>query len=771
MLKKYTQFIALLTAFTVFCGLSASAFANTALTAAETPVALTGDADTNDSSDEVTTDPADASENDSVDVSVCISYYKSEQDNNNYEMIFTSLSDITDFASFSCTVQLKGGEINSYDILADYTKKSVSTSSSDSDSEITIKFDRNSAGISKAGQLFSLEITTSSVPSEENISIKDFTLKISEEKSIAVNPTLSFKEGDILPKLTEEETDVYEVLTDVLKKFSDTSKLSYYITDSDGKQVLAPLSDYLDSIKNAAESYKSLDNTDNIDKVLEFYGYDASKLDDILLFVNRMYDCRGLTELGFLFKDLTQENILNYRFIFDVYDSKKGLSLTGLEETTALDELKATLTDYNSKKTVLDSVLNASDIDYEELVYSCDKQLSVIQSLSELMYYEDCLNALKKCIDTTYNTVNDKYTGKTETKQYYLTCLDGYKAKIELIENSIDDIPTMTVGIVVYQTSYNVKFERKKKLSDSIKSSVLIEVTDTDGNKIDSASADFASDSLSCSVSMYAERNKYPDSDYIIINGYYIVENAKILIDTQKVACSPTSVANRPAGVGNSTSSSTGKTDTSDSTSSTGGTLFPSNTSSDKSDVDTDKDENKSPFSDISGYSWAKVAIEGLYYAGIINGMEDGVFNPKGEVTREQFSKMVVQLFGISVSASDTIFVDVNPDAWYAPYVNAAFKAGYIQGQSNEYFGIGESIMRQDMATILYRAVGSRGEKAELTFSDKANIAAYAEDAIAELVGLGIISGYEDGSFLPRGTATRAEAAKMIWGVYQLINE
>ena len=79
--------------------------------------------------------------------------------------------------------------------------------------------------------------------------------------------------------------------------------------------------------------------------------------------------------------------------------------------------------------------------------------------------------------------------------------------------------------------------------------------------------------------------------------------------------------------------------------------------------------------------------------------------------------------------------------------------------------------MRQDMATILYRALGSRGKRAELSFSDNDSIAPYAKDAVAELVGLGIISGYEDGTFLPRGTATRAEAAKMIWGVYQLIKD
>lgn len=79
--------------------------------------------------------------------------------------------------------------------------------------------------------------------------------------------------------------------------------------------------------------------------------------------------------------------------------------------------------------------------------------------------------------------------------------------------------------------------------------------------------------------------------------------------------------------------------------------------------------------------------------------------------------------------------------------------------------------MRQDMATILYRAMGDQNSKAILDFSDVDDIASYATDAIAELVGLSIINGYEDGSFKPRGTATRAEAAKMIYGVYQYLNK
>ena len=75
----------------------------------------------------------------------------------------------------------------------------------------------------------------------------------------------------------------------------------------------------------------------------------------------------------------------------------------------------------------------------------------------------------------------------------------------------------------------------------------------------------------------------------------------------------------------------------------------------------------KELFGDISNYGWAKDAIEGLYYAGIVNGMEENVLNPGRccMVTREQFCKMVVQLFGaLNYDETSARFNDVKDGAW-----------------------------------------------------------------------------------------------------------
>lgn len=398
--------------------------------------------------------------------------------------------------------------------------------------------------------------------------------------------------------------------------------------------------------------------------------------------------------------------------------------------------------------------------DYEARTYACEDQIKVIQGLSKHKYYSDYLTDLKAQIKTLDKDITDNYDGRN--KETLLDLLEKAAEDVELIEKGADDIPAMSLKEIIYKRSNTITFTRKRTLADSQEASITVVVTDSDGKEIDSSAKVFPNDSRSITMTLMATSN-YPANKKVTVTATYTLDGADFPIDSKEYKCVvvPSSSG---GGIPNGGSGNGG----SDSGSGSGGTVFPS----DDEPEPTKKpgDEADELFGDLDSYDWAKEAIEGLYYAGIINGMEEGVFNPAGDVTREQFSKMVVQLFGVATGNTRTAFLDVDADAWYAPYITAALQAGYIQGQSNEYFGIGESIMRQDMATILYRALGDNNSKAVLNFTDTDAIAPYAQDAVAELVGLKVINGYEDGSFKPRGTATRAEAAKMIWGVYQFLN-
>ena len=181
-------------------------------------------------------------------------------------------------------------------------------------------------------------------------------------------------------------------------------------------------------------------------------------------------------------------------------------------------------------------------------------------------------------------------------------------------------------------------------------------------------------------------------------------------------------------------------------------------------------------FSDLGEYTWAKDAIEGLYALGIISGTGDGRFEPKRNVTREEFVKMLVEAFEISDSSSETVnFEDVTENAWYAPYVSAAYHAGIIKGYENGNFGVGDSITREDMIVMLYKAATISGivfqdhytDTAPGEFDDSSLISEYAVKAVEMMKNNNILWEMENNLFLPAEPANRALAAYVIYNVLE----
>lgn len=172
-------------------------------------------------------------------------------------------------------------------------------------------------------------------------------------------------------------------------------------------------------------------------------------------------------------------------------------------------------------------------------------------------------------------------------------------------------------------------------------------------------------------------------------------------------------------------------------------------------------------FNDVPADHWAADFIKVLADAGIINGDEDGNFNTEGKITRAEFTKMVAVLFGLEIKDDATVdFSDCGEDDWFVKYVAAAVEAGYINGVGEGTFAPNDTISREDACTILGRALGLAAENANLNFADADAVADYAAQYIALLSELGFINGYEDGTFAPKNEITRAEAAKIIAGIY-----
>ena len=178
-------------------------------------------------------------------------------------------------------------------------------------------------------------------------------------------------------------------------------------------------------------------------------------------------------------------------------------------------------------------------------------------------------------------------------------------------------------------------------------------------------------------------------------------------------------------------------------------------------------------FDDIDSVEWAKEAINALYKAGVVSGKEDGKFFPQDNVLREEFVKMLVATFDIKLVGKDMPFGDVDKNAWYYDYVRTAYIAGAVSGMSDSEFGIGQKITRQDICVMVKNMAEAcdfelAAVKEKINFSDEDEIAGYAKDAVTLLQTAGIING-SDGKFNPRATATRAETAKIMHGILELL--
>lgn len=193
--------------------------------------------------------------------------------------------------------------------------------------------------------------------------------------------------------------------------------------------------------------------------------------------------------------------------------------------------------------------------------------------------------------------------------------------------------------------------------------------------------------------------------------------------------------------------------------------------------VNTDKNVNTSQdiaeiFSDLDLCQWAHEAINELYKIGAVNG-NNGVFLPSNNIKREEFAKIVAKAFDINDNTEETSkFSDVNENDWFSSSVGSLVSKNIVNGISENEFGVGKPITRQDAATILFRILNATSDTAEQEkFADDEDIAEYAKESIYTLKNSKMISGYSDGTFRPNSHITRAEAVQMIYNILKLGKE
>jgi len=166
---------------------------------------------------------------------------------------------------------------------------------------------------------------------------------------------------------------------------------------------------------------------------------------------------------------------------------------------------------------------------------------------------------------------------------------------------------------------------------------------------------------------------------------------------------------------------------------------------------------------------WASREIRILTARHILSGASDARFAPDRPITRAELTKLLLFLVDSdrdvpSGSADGASFRDVDPNAWYAPYVEEAAKLGIVQGNDG-LFRPNDTVTREEMAVMLGRALDLKAENspAEADFEDQEQIAAWARPYAAAAKKLKLIQGLPGNRFGPDGLTTRAQAAVILY--------
>lgn len=185
--------------------------------------------------------------------------------------------------------------------------------------------------------------------------------------------------------------------------------------------------------------------------------------------------------------------------------------------------------------------------------------------------------------------------------------------------------------------------------------------------------------------------------------------------------------------------------------------------------------ENKVSFSDTAKVeAWAGRQIQVVAAKGAIEGVGQGKFAPKNNVTRAEFAKMLVRALNLESSTAKQSFADVSSSAWYAPYVAVAAEKGIINGRGANRFEPNATITRAEMATMISRALQAVNKTtaavdvASLSkFADAGQINPTLRDGVAFAATNNLVIG-NAGKFFPNNTANRAEAAVIIYRTMNL---
>lgn len=175
---------------------------------------------------------------------------------------------------------------------------------------------------------------------------------------------------------------------------------------------------------------------------------------------------------------------------------------------------------------------------------------------------------------------------------------------------------------------------------------------------------------------------------------------------------------------------------------------------------------------DVPGH-WAAENITTAMSKGWVAGYPDRTFRPNTTLTRADFVTLLSRMSGEDLSGyTGDPFPDVPESKYYAASVAWAVQAGIVAGFPDGNFRPTENVTREQMAHIMRLYLQHRGvdvseidQSVDARIADVDDIGSWALDDVRFCYAAGLLQG-RGSTFVPRGTATRAEAATVLLRLY-----
>lgn len=180
----------------------------------------------------------------------------------------------------------------------------------------------------------------------------------------------------------------------------------------------------------------------------------------------------------------------------------------------------------------------------------------------------------------------------------------------------------------------------------------------------------------------------------------------------------------------------------------------------------------KNVFADVKGH-WAEKYILSVVEKGIFKGTSETTFEPNANITRAMLVTTLHRLEKTPKATKAAGFNDVEAGKWYADAVAWASEKELVKGYEDNSFKPNQEVTREEMAAIISRYLNYKAVPI-LTimppdFADEAEISKWASSSVDVMQITKIMGGKPGNLFDPKGKATRAELAKVMFEINNLI--